>query len=273
MLEISELSKRYPSPAGWASGPVIALEAVSLSLGPGEFVGVWGPSGSGKTTLLLAAGGLLTPTSGTVAFQDQDVYGMSPRSRARWRAQCVGFVFQQFHLTPYLSVLDNVLTPALARPVPNARGRAEELLEQFGLTARASHVPAALSTGEQQRTALARALLPGPRLLLCDEPTGNLDMASTGSSWNASPRFRARAGPCCWWPTTLMRRPWPDGVSVCTPAASFLLLARRTLAPVNHRTCHEYTVAQRHRHALVGRRCIACRDRCPGPAALVFGAP
>jgi ABC-type lipoprotein export system ATPase subunit len=178
MLEISELSKRYPSPARRASGPVVALEAVSLSLGPGEFVGVWGPSGSGKTTLLLAAGGLLTPTSGTVAFQDQDVYGMSPRSRARWRAQCVGFVFQQFHLIPYLSVLDNVLTPALARPVPNARGRAEELLEQFGLTARASHVPAALSTGEQQRTALARALLPGPRLLLCDEPTGNLDVAS-----------------------------------------------------------------------------------------------
>ncbi len=178
MLEIRELSKRYPSPAGRASGPVIALEAVSLSLAPGEFVGVWGPSGSGKTTLLLAAGGLMTPTSGTVAFQDQDVYGMSPRSRARWRAQCVGFVFQQFHLIPYLSVLDNVLTPALARPLPNARCRAEELLEQFGLAARASHVPAALSTGEQQRTALARALLPAPRLLLCDEPTGNLDVAS-----------------------------------------------------------------------------------------------
>ncbi len=178
MLEIRELSKRYLSPAGRASGPVIALEAVSLSLAPGEFVGVWGPSGSGKTTLLLAAGGLMTPTSGTVAFQDQDVYGMSLRSRARWRAQCVGFVFQQFHLIPYLSVLDNVLTPALARAVPNARGRAEELLEQFGLTARASHVPAALSTGEQQRTALARALLPSPRLLLCDEPTGNLDVAS-----------------------------------------------------------------------------------------------
>jgi putative ABC transport system ATP-binding protein len=153
----------------------MALDGVSLSLGPGEFVAVAGPSGSGKSTLLMAAGGLLRPTGGSVVFKGQDIYGLSPSARARWRAEQVGFVFQQFHLIPYLSVLDNVLAPTLAWPVPNARQRASELLERFGLSARAAHVPAELSVGEQQRTALARALLHRPSLLLCDEPTGNLD--------------------------------------------------------------------------------------------------
>ena len=141
MLEIRDLSKVYASPAGRTAGPVAALDGVSLSLGPGEFVAVQGPSGSGKTTLLLAAGGLMAPSGGTIAFQGQDVYAMSPGARARWRAQCLGFVFQQFHLIPYLSVIDNVLAPALACPIASARVRAEELLEQFGLSARASHVP------------------------------------------------------------------------------------------------------------------------------------
>ena len=156
MLEIHELSKRYTSPAGRSAGPVAALDRVSLSLAPGDFVALQGPSGSGKTTLLLAAGGLMAPGSGTVAFQGQDVYALSPAARARWRAGCLGFVFQQFHLIPYLSVIDNVLAAALACPIANARTRAGELLEQFGLSARASHVPSELSTGEQQRTALAR---------------------------------------------------------------------------------------------------------------------
>jgi len=178
MLEIRELSKRYASPAGRRSAPVMALDGVSLSLGPGEFVAVEGPSGSGKSTLLLATGGLLAPTGGSVTFQGQDIYSLSPEARSRWRAQQIGFVFQQFHLIPYLSVLDNVLTPALAWPVPEPRRRASELLDRFGLGARAQHVPAELSAGEQQRTALARALLHRPPLLLCDEPTGNLDQQS-----------------------------------------------------------------------------------------------
>jgi ABC-type lipoprotein export system ATPase subunit len=178
MLEIRDLSKVYASPAGWAAAPVVALDGVSLSLEPGEFVAVQGPSGSGKTTLLLAAGGLMAPSRGTIAFDGQDVYALSPGARARWRAQCIGFVFQQFHLIPYLSVIDNVLAPALACPISNARGRAEALLARFGLSARACHVPSELSTGEQQRTALARALLHQPQVLLCDEPTGNLDEQS-----------------------------------------------------------------------------------------------
>ena len=190
MLEIRDLSKVYAS----AAGRVAALDGVSLSLAAGEFVAVQGPSGSGKTTLLLAAGGLLAPSGGTVAFQGQDVYAMSPAARARWRAQCLGFVFQQFHLIPYLSVLDNVLAPALASSIANARGRAEELLGQFGLTARASHVPSELSVGEQQRTALARALVHRPRLLLCDEPTGNLDEQSAGAVSQCLVEFQRQGG-------------------------------------------------------------------------------
>jgi putative ABC transport system ATP-binding protein len=175
MLEIRDLSKRYASPAGRGAKPVAALDNVSLSLGAGEFVAVQGPSGSGKTTLLLAAGGLLRPSSGTVAFQGQDLYAMPPPARARWRAECIGFVFQQFHLVPYLNVYDNILAPTLALACKDARQRAEELIERFRLVHRRLHVPASLSTGEQQRVALARALLHRPRLLLCDEPTGNLD--------------------------------------------------------------------------------------------------
>jgi ABC-type lipoprotein export system ATPase subunit len=171
MLEIKTISKTYTGSAG----PVRALVSFSLSLQPGEFVAVQGPSGCGKTTLLLAAGGLLRPDSGTVVVEGTDLYTLSSEARARFRAAHLGFVFQQFHLVPYLSVLDNVLCPALAVEVPNARSRAVELIERFGLAGRLHHVPAELSTGERQRTALARALLPRPRLLLADEPTGNLD--------------------------------------------------------------------------------------------------
>ncbi len=194
MLEIRDLSKTYASPAGRTAGPVTALDRVSLSLQRGEFVAVQGPSGSGKTTLLLAAGGLMAPSGGTITFQGQDVYAMSSGARARWRAQCLGFVFQQFHLIPYLSIIDNVLAPALACPIPNARGRAAELLEQFGLSPRASHVPSELSTGEQQRTALARALLRRPQLLLCDEPTGNLDEQSAQVVSECLAEFQRQGG-------------------------------------------------------------------------------
>src|SRR5205823_6529904 len=121
-----------------------------------------GPSGCGKTTLLLAAGGLLRPDGGRVVVDGQDVYALGDGARARFRAATVGFVFQQFHLVPYLSVLDNVRAAALARPLPDARPRAEALLAALGLTHRRHHVPAELSTGERQRTALARALLHGP---------------------------------------------------------------------------------------------------------------
>ena len=171
MLSVKNLSKRYQGP----ESVVQALEVVSLSVGTGELVVVEGPSGCGKSTLLLAAGGLLVPDEGQVLVDGQNLYELSPDGRARFRAAKIGFVFQQFHLIPYLSVLDNVRAPCLAMPQPDAMDRAEELIAHFGLMDRRHHVPAELSTGERQRTALARALLNRPKLLLADEPTGNLD--------------------------------------------------------------------------------------------------
>jgi ABC-type lipoprotein export system ATPase subunit len=157
---------------------VVAADGVTLGVAAGEFLAVRGPSGCGKTTLLLMAGGLLAPDAGTVTVDGVDPYRLSAEQRARFRAERVGFVFQQFHLVPYLSVLDNVLAPSLAVSGGSGddfRSRACDLIERFGLGQRAEHVPGQLSTGERQRCALARALLNRPRVLLADEPTGNLD--------------------------------------------------------------------------------------------------
>jgi ABC-type lipoprotein export system ATPase subunit len=138
-------------------------------------VAVHGPSGCGKTTLLLAAGGLLAPDGGEVRVAGEDPYRLSPEQRAQFRAKHIGFVFQQFHLVPYLDVLDNILVPELALVSADCRARAEELAAQFGLGDRLHHMPSQLSTGERQRTALARALLNKPQVVFADEPTGNLD--------------------------------------------------------------------------------------------------
>jgi ABC-type lipoprotein export system ATPase subunit len=174
MLHVEDLAKTYRG----RGRTVRALVGVGLDVAAGQFVAVQGPSGCGKTTLLLAVGGLLRPDAGRVTVGGEDPYALSPESRARWRATHVGFVFQQFHLIPYLTVLDNVLASSLAAPSPGAAERGRELIGRFGLAARAEHVPAELSTGERQRVALARALLNRPALLLADEPTGNLDPAS-----------------------------------------------------------------------------------------------
>jgi putative ABC transport system ATP-binding protein len=172
LLQIEGLSKSYAGP----QGTINALVEASLTVAAGEFVAVQGPSGCGKTTLLLAAGALLRPTLGRVVVNGEDPYALSSGQRARFRAVNVGFVFQQFHLVPYLDVLDNTLAPTLALGANgDARARALELAARFGLTSRLHHLPAALSTGERQRVALARALLNKPKLLLADEPTGNLD--------------------------------------------------------------------------------------------------
>ena len=190
VLQIENLAKSFAGPGGL----VRALDGVSLTIEPGEFVVVQGPSGSGKTTLLLGAGSLRQPTGGQVFIQGQNPYHLSPEARARFRAANVGFVFQQFHLIPYLSVLDNVLTPSLALPSAEAPMLARELLAQFGLRERIHHVPAELSTGERQRTALARALLNRPKLLLADEPTGNLDRDNAALVLASLRDFAARGG-------------------------------------------------------------------------------
>ena len=170
VLAINQLGKSFPS----AAGEVHAVRDVSLEVAAGELVALRGPSGCGKSTLLMAAGGLLEPTSGSVEINGTDLYSLGQDGRAQFRAENIGFVFQQFHLIPYLDVRDNILAASLAT-ARAAGGRVDELLEIFGLQQRAHHVPAALSTGEKQRTAMARALLNNPKLILADEPTGNLD--------------------------------------------------------------------------------------------------
>lgn len=171
MLKFENVTRSFKGP----QGEVKALNAVTLEVSSGEVIAVRGSSGCGKSTLLLAAGTLLRPSAGTVLIDGSDPYALSPEKRSALRASNIGFVFQQFHLVPYLSVLDNVLLPSVVRPADDAAQRAHGLLQRFGMDHRAHHVPAQLSIGERQRTALARALFNRPELLLADEPTGNLD--------------------------------------------------------------------------------------------------
>ena len=173
MVKVDDVTKLYRGP----QGEVRALDGVSLHVAEGEFVAIRGASGSGKSTLLLTLGAMVRPTSGRVTVAGSDVYALSPSERARFRAENIGFVFQLFHLVPYLSVLENVLVPSLASRGAE-RASAPALLERFGLTHRIRHRPAELSIGERQRVAMARALLNRPRLILADEPTGNLDPAN-----------------------------------------------------------------------------------------------
>ena len=171
MLEFKNVTKWFDG----AEGKVTALNEISFSVQPAELLAIRGPSGCGKTTLLLIAGGLLSPDSGQIGLNGRDPYELSPEMRNELRAQTIGFVFQQFHLIPYLTVRQNIQVASLAAPANEAAERTQELISHFGLEDRAGHVPAQLSTGERQRTALARALLNRPKVILADEPTGNLD--------------------------------------------------------------------------------------------------
>lgn len=155
-------------------GEVGAVQSVSFDLSNGDFVAMHGPSGCGKSTLLLIAGALLSPDQGSVTIDGTDPYELGVEERSAMRGAKIGFVFQQFHLIPYLNVLDNVLLGELASD-SDLRDTAVNLLKEFQLEHRLHHTPSELSVGEQQRVALARALLRSPKLLLADEPTGNLD--------------------------------------------------------------------------------------------------
>ncbi len=190
MLEFKNISKWFEGP----DGKVTALDKVSLSVSPGEFLAVRGPSGCGKTTLLLTAGGLLRPNSGQVNLDGHDPYAVSPEKRSQMRARMIGFVFQQFHLIPYLTVRQNILAPSLALPAKEANQRTQELVSRFGLDDRAGHVPAQLSTGQRQRTALARALLNKPKIILADEPTGNLDEGNADIVFGYLSQYVAEGG-------------------------------------------------------------------------------
>jgi putative ABC transport system ATP-binding protein len=176
IVEASNVSRVFPMPAG----PVAALRDVSLGIAPDEYLGVVGPSGCGKSTLLHVLGCVDVPTSGAISFQGRDVSALTDADRSRLRLREIGFVFQRFFLLPMLTAFENVELPQSEAGVPRAerRARARELLDYVGLGARADHRPSELSGGEMQRVAIARALANGPRLLLADEPTGELDQTT-----------------------------------------------------------------------------------------------
>ncbi len=175
MLSAEHLSKSYATPRG----PLPILSDVSLQLDRGDAVAIMGPSGSGKSTLLYILGVLDTPSSGTLTIDGKDPFALGDREQAAFRNRSIGFVFQDHSLLPQCSVLENVLAPTLvastAGPARDDQSRAREILAQVGLGDRLDHRPAELSGGEKQRAAIARALILDPLVVLCDEPTGNLD--------------------------------------------------------------------------------------------------
>ena len=186
MLDVSRVTKAYPTPRG----PLTVLSDVTFSLAAGEAAAVTGPSGSGKSSLLYILGALEPPSSGTVSLGGQNPFELAPSKLADFRNAEIGFVFQDHCLLPQCTVLENVLVPTLvAKDRAAAGGRkadsdidfARALIEQVGLADRIDHRPGELSGGEKQRVAIARALIRKPRLLLCDEPTGNLDPASAAT--------------------------------------------------------------------------------------------
>ena len=176
MLSVTNLCKEYGTPRG----ALAVLSGVSFSLGPGDAAAIMGPSGSGTSSLMYVLGALEPPTSGTVTLDGQDPFQLPAAALAAFRNQSVGFVFQDHCLLPQCTVLENVLIPTLVAPVRggNDTERARVLVDRVGLADRIDHRPGELSGGERQRVAVARALVREPRLLLCDEPTGNLDRAS-----------------------------------------------------------------------------------------------
>ena len=174
MIRLSQISRRY--------GPIAALDNVSLEIAPCEFVAITGPSGCGKSTLMHLIGGLDQPTSGEIVVDGLALHTADDAALTDYRRRRLGIVFQFFHLLPTMTVLENVCLPLMLQGEPprRARPRAEAVLELVGLSDRVGHLPHQLSGGQMQRTAIARALIHEPRVLLADEPTGNLDSANAG---------------------------------------------------------------------------------------------
>ena len=187
MLEVTDLNKSYDSPAGLLA----VLRGVTFSMQPGEGLAVMGPSGCGKSTLLQILGALDPPTSGLVRLEGIDPYSLAEPEQAKYRNSSVGFVFQDHCLLPQLTVLENVLIPLMVGIEDTlAPQRARKLLDDVGLSARLDHRPDQLSGGEKQRVAIARAMVRQPKLLLCDEPTGNLDRTNAAAVADLLERVR-----------------------------------------------------------------------------------
>jgi lipoprotein-releasing system ATP-binding protein len=192
MLEVDRISKSFPTPAG----ELRVLDGVSFHLAPGERMAIMGPSGSGKSTLLSILGGLEEPTSGTVTLDGADPSSMTADARAIYRNRRIGFVFQEHHLLAGCTAVDNVVLPALATGSVHRdiEVRARRLLERVGLGDRLSSLPAELSGGERQRVAVARAVVLSPRLILADEPTGQLDAHAAATVTELLVELTAEAG-------------------------------------------------------------------------------
>lgn len=180
MIRLQHVSKTYYTPAG----DYPALRGIDLEIGAGEFVAIAGKSGSGKSTLLNMVGGIDSPSSGSVEVGGTAIHALGQSRLAAWRGRNVGFVFQFFQLLPTLTIAENVMLPmdfCHTFPVRERRRRALDLLERVGVAAHADKLPSALSGGEQQRAAIARALANGPAVVLADEPTGNLDSSTSAA--------------------------------------------------------------------------------------------
>ena len=194
IVQVGNLHLTVPA----AAGPVNILRGIDLDIPDGEAVGIVGPSGSGKTSLLMVLAGLERATAGTVRIAGQEITGLDEDALARLRRDTIGIVFQAFHLIPTMTALENVAVPLELAGRRDAAARAAAALEAVGLGHRLTHLPGQLSGGEQQRVALARAFAPEPRLLLADEPTGNLDQATGETVMDLL--FRCGRGParrCC----------------------------------------------------------------------------
>lgn len=191
LLKVEDIRREYPTPGD----PLVVLGGVGLEVDRGQSVAIMGPSGSGKSTLLHIIGTLDRPTSGSVALEGVDPFSLSPADLAAFRNAKIGFVFQDHHLLPQCTVLENVLIPTLvsAKGGDDPEQRARDLIDRVGLSDRIDHRPAELSGGERQRVAVARALINSPLLLLCDEPTGNLDRKATESIGDLFKQLQAEA--------------------------------------------------------------------------------
>lgn len=186
MLTITNVSKKY--------GDVTVLDNVSAQISPGTFAAIRGASGSGKSTLLMICAGLMDADAGQVVIDGTEVAKLNQKECNQFRSSTLGFVFQRFHLVPYLSVADNIRLVSLNQKTEEDDKRVQELLEKFKLSHRASHIPGKLSVGEQQRCALARALFNRPQLIFADEPAGNLDPDNAALVLDTLRNFAAEGG-------------------------------------------------------------------------------